>query len=121
MRKDTPHDDTHPEKRLSPFEWELLEICWQFGEPTVVDVHRTVIEDRPMNYNAVNCILKRMETKGWLEFDRSQNRRFRCRPIYSRDEALAIEVDHALDHLETRGDGALNLLRRRLAERTFKK
>ena len=107
-----------PEKMLSPFEWTLMETAWSLGEeaPLLYDVHRKLSESREINYNSVNSLLKRVEKKGWVFMDRSQNRRHRCRPLFTREQVIEIEIEHFLSHLQTIAPGGgLAMLRERLA------
>ena len=113
-----PEDIPVPEKMLSPFEWTLVEAAWSLDEeaPLLYDVHRKLSESREINYNSVNSILKRIEKKGWVFMDRSQNRRHRCRPLFTREQVIAIEIEHFLGHLQTIApDEGVAMLRKRLA------
>ena len=115
---DLPADVEIPEKMLSPFEWTLVDAAWSLeGEaPLLYDIHRRVADERPINYNSVNSILKRIEVKGWVFMDRSQNRKHRCRPLFTREQAIQIEIEHFLDRLQARDpETGVAMLRERLA------
>lgn len=107
-----------PEKRLSPFEWTLVETVWSLDEeaPLLYDIHAKLSESREINYNSVNSILKRIEAKGWVYMDRSQNRRHRCRPLFTREQVIEIEITQFLERLQDRApDFGVPMLREHLA------
>ena len=115
---DLPADVEIPEKMLSPFEWTLVDAAWTLeGEaPLIYDIHRRIMDERPINYNSVNSILKRIETKGWVFMDRSQNRKHRCRPLFTREQAIRIEIENFLERLQVRDpEAGVAMLRERLA------
>ena len=115
---DLPSDLPIPKKMLSPFEWTLVDVAWSLeGEaPLNLGIHRQVSEEHPINYNAVTSILERIETKGWAVIDRSQNRKHRFRPLFTRDQAARIEIEDFLARLVNRHpEAGAAMLRERLA------
>ena len=107
-----------PTERLHHYEWRLLEICWQLGQPTLVELHRQLLQTRPVPYAAVHTMVRRLESKGWLAVDTSRPRRHFCRILFTRDEALALDADLVLDSMDSRGPEGLPVLHRQLVQRS---
>jgi len=60
---------------LSPAQREIMEIVWDAGEVTALQVRRALSLSREVARNTVRTLLERMEDKGWLKH-RSEGRTF---------------------------------------------
>lgn len=109
--------DEIPPSRLSSAEWELMELCWRLCPAPVVEIHAESKKTKDRDFNTVSTLLKRMEVKGWLKFDRKQSRPYPCHVQVSREAALRVEIDMFLDEIVGEDPEAIAMLEERLARR----
>ncbi|MDZ7771520.1 MAG: BlaI/MecI/CopY family transcriptional regulator [Balneolaceae bacterium] len=58
-------------KSLTPFgetEMEVLHHVWNFGEATVKQVQKRVLEDREVAYTTIMTVMKNLADKGYLKY-----------------------------------------------------
>ena len=60
---------------LSPAQREIMEIIWEQGEVTALEVRLALSQSRTVARNTVRTLLERMEDKGWLKH-RTEGRTF---------------------------------------------
>src|SRR5690242_5621312 len=60
---------------LSPAQREIMEIIWERGEVTALEVRRALSQTKDVARNTVRTLLERMEDKGWLKH-REEGRTF---------------------------------------------
>ena len=88
-----------PQKRLSRGEWELMRIVWKLDKPFSVEaIHKEACKSRQRDFYTVNTQLKRMETKGWIAFNRRVRRPYPGRPLIDPQAALIWKVQDFLLH-----------------------
>ena len=58
--------DSEPKPQLSPAQSEIMELIWEHGELSVLQVLEHIGERRAVARNTVRTLLERMEEKGWL-------------------------------------------------------
>lgn len=76
--------------KLSPAEFEIMEVIWSAGEAGITDVMRQVNRNReaPLKRATIQVQLRRLESKGWLRHIEN-GRLFVYLPNAGRDEASA--------------------------------
>lgn len=58
-------------KSLTPFgetEMEVLHHVWNFGEATVKQVQKRILEDREVAYTTIMTVMKNLADKGYLKY-----------------------------------------------------
>ena len=86
-----------PEARLSPAEWEIMCLLWKIGKPfTVESIHKETCKIRKRDHYTINTLLKRMERKGWVAFDREVKRPYPGRVLIHPQPAIARKVKEFL-------------------------
>ena len=105
-------------RKLSPIltdaELRLMEVIWEKGVATVLDVVEALPEDVPLHYSTVLTTLRILEGKGYLEHTKD-GRAYVYKPLVARDQ----EREKAVAHLLRRFFGGsaeklmLNLVERR--------
>jgi BlaI family transcriptional regulator, penicillinase repressor len=76
---------------LSPAQREIMEIVWERGEATALDVRRVLSRTRKVARNTVRTLLERMEDKGWLKH-RAEGRTFLYRAARPRHDTVGQKV-----------------------------
>jgi BlaI family transcriptional regulator, penicillinase repressor len=76
---------------LSPAQREIMEIVWERGEATALDVRRVLSRTRKVARNTVRTLLERMEDKGWLKH-RAEGRTFLYRATRPRHDTVGQKV-----------------------------
>ncbi len=55
---------------LGEAEMELLQLVWELKRATVAEVHARVLQQREVAYTTVMTILKKLATKGYLQYEK---------------------------------------------------
>ena len=76
---------------LSPAQRQIMEIVWERGEVTALEVRQLLGESRKVARNTVRTLLERMEDKGWLNH-REQGRTFFYSAARPREETIGQKV-----------------------------
>jgi BlaI family transcriptional regulator, penicillinase repressor len=82
---------TVKQSELSPAQREIMEIVWERGEVTALEVWRVLSQTRKVARNTVRTLLERMEVKGWLKH-RAEGRAFLYMPARPRNETIRQKV-----------------------------
>src|SRR5688500_9657847 len=91
-QKESRLADTHGELRdLSPAQRQIMEIVWQRGEVTALEVRDLLVQTRQVARNTVRTLLERMEDKAWLTH-REQGRTFFYSAARGREETIGQKV-----------------------------
>lgn len=83
---------------LSQAQREIMEILWERGEASAVEVREALAVQRSLAKNTVRTLLERMEDKGWLKH-REQGRTFIYAAARPREESIGQKVVEVVDHL----------------------
>ncbi len=86
---------------LSRAQREVMEVIWDKGEVSVLEVTRILNKDRSIARNTVRTLMERMEEKGWLTH-RSEGRSFVYSSTVPRGESLGQRV---MDMVDKAGGG----------------
>lgn len=88
---------------LGPLESEILNIIWDSAsldatKISATDIHDRILidPDRELAYGSVMTVLRRLEQKGWIDFERA-GRVLYWQVLISREEAQALEAYHQLN------------------------
>ena len=103
--------------RLSSAEWELMELCWRLCPAPVERIHTESKKTKDRDYNTVSTLLKRMEVKGWLKFDRNRPKPYEVKVLVDRTTALLVEVDLFLDEIVGEDLDTLRIVEERVVAR----
>lgn len=76
---------------LSPAEWEVMKVIWDNGPMAARDVYARLKGDGPRSYATVKTLLRRIISKGWLEYDQVGNS-YLYRAVVRREKATAAAV-----------------------------
>jgi BlaI family penicillinase repressor len=87
-----------PEERLSPAEWQLMQICWRLGRANVRQVLREDLKTHIRDYRTILTFMTRMTNKGWLEVEKEGNTNY-YRPSVDEGQALEEEIRQFLDRV----------------------
>ncbi len=83
------------ESRLTPGEFELMDILWSLGKSSVKEVWQELSQKRPIAYTTVMTVLDKLHRKGALKQTKKGKAYFYI-PILSRDEVLRQVVDNII-------------------------
>ena len=79
---------------LSPLEWEIMEIIWDFKHnPSVRDVLDTAYPNKEKAYTTVQTVMNNLEIKGFLTKEKIGLVNF-YKPTKKRKEMLSKETSH---------------------------
>src|SRR5205085_3338977 len=81
---------------LSPAQREIMEIVWDRGEVTALDVRRILSRTRKVARNTVRTVLERMEDKGWLKHT-AEGRTFLYRAARPRNDTVGQKVHEIVE------------------------
>lgn len=85
--KHKPRSRRSGSPRLTPVEFQIMEIVWELGSALVKDVHRELYRRKGLAYTTVMTEMTQMYRKGVLSHSR-RGRAFLYSPRLSRREAL---------------------------------
>jgi predicted transcriptional regulator len=83
---------------LSRSQLEIMEIVWERGEVSAVEVREILAEKRNLAKNTVRTLLDRMEEKGWLKH-REDGRTYLYSAAQPREASIGQKVLEVVDHL----------------------
>ena len=75
-----------PNKKLSDFELEVLQLLWRLEKASTPELHRELGEDRDVKYSTVRTIVDRLERKGAIERVAQQGRAMVFRPLLTKSD-----------------------------------
>ncbi|MDX2254128.1 MAG: BlaI/MecI/CopY family transcriptional regulator [Pseudanabaenaceae cyanobacterium bins.39] len=83
---------------LGPLESEILNIIWDSDTLSATDIHDRILidPDRELAYGSVMTVLRRLEQKGWICYQK-EGRCLYWRAMISRQEAQALMAYHQLN------------------------
>lgn len=85
-------------KSISDAESRLMQVLWQRGDATAEELHQAVAKETDWQGGTVKALLNRLLRKGAISAQR-EGRRFRYRPVLSRDEYVAEQSRSLVDRL----------------------
>ena len=90
---------------LGPLESELLNIIWDSKRLSATDIHDRILTDpdRELAYGSVMTVLRRLEQKGWVNYEK-EGRTLYWQARISRDEAQSLAAYHQLNRFLEVGD-----------------
>ena len=83
---------------LSQSQREIMEIVWERGEVSAIDVREILSEKRDLAKNTVRTLLERMEGKGWLKH-REDGRTFVYSAAQPREASIGQKVLEVVEHV----------------------
>lgn len=105
---------TLPKERLSPSEWQIMQICWRLGSCTVREVLREDSKAHNRDYRTILTFMTRMATKGWL-IVRKRGNTNRYSPSVAEGTALEAEIRRFLETVVGQKPASRRLVREILA------
>ena len=92
-------DNKRPElRRLSQLQREIMEIVWERGEVSAIEVREILSANRDLAKNTVRTLLERMERKGWLKH-REDGRTYLYMAAQSRRASVGQKVLEVIDQV----------------------
>jgi predicted transcriptional regulator len=90
---------------LGPLESELLQIIWEQGSISASDIHDRILSDpdRELAYGSVMTVLRRLEQKGWIQWEK-QGRTLLWQARISSQEAQSLLAYDRLNRFLAVGD-----------------
>ena len=82
---------------LSRAQREIMEIIWDLGEASVMDVKKRLDVTRTVARNTIRTSMERMAEKGWLSVSEA-GRSYIYRPNVEREESLGQRVTEIIDN-----------------------
>ena len=83
---------------LSQSQREIMEIVWQRGEVSAVEVREILSKKRELAKNTVRTLLDRMEEKGWLTH-REDGRTYLYSAAQPREASIGQKVLEVVEHV----------------------
>jgi BlaI family transcriptional regulator, penicillinase repressor len=83
---------------LSQAQREIMEIVWERGEVSAVEVREILSPKRDLAKNTVRTMLERMEAKGWLTH-REDGRTYLYATAQPREASIGQKVLEVVEHL----------------------
>ena len=87
-----------PLPSLSQAQREIMEIIWERGELSAVEVREVLGEKRDVAKNTVRTLLDRMEEKGWLKH-REGGRTYLYSAAQPREASIGQKVVEVVEHV----------------------
>lgn len=81
---------------LSASQMEIMEVIWEHGELSVMQVLEKINERRSVARNTVRTLLERMEEKGWIQH-REHGRTFYYKAIVPRRTSIGQKIVEIVD------------------------
>jgi len=90
---------------LGPLESELLNLIWDRPRLSATDIHEQILADpdRELAYGSVMTVLRRLEQKGWIDYEK-EGRTLYWHARISREEAQALTAYNQLNRFLEVGD-----------------
>ena len=108
-----------PKERLSPSEWEIMQICWRLGRANVRQILREDLKTRIRDYRTILTFVSRIAKKGWLEVEMEGNTNYYT-PAIPQDDGLKLEIERFLTEMVGSDPDHLDLLQKALDARRRK-
>jgi BlaI family transcriptional regulator, penicillinase repressor len=90
---------SHPPPRsLSHSQREIMEIVWDRGEVSAIEVRQILSAKRDLAKNTVRTLLERMEDKGWLKH-REDGRTYLYSAAQPREASIGQKVLEVVEHI----------------------
>ena len=83
---------------LSQSQREIMEIVWDRGEVSAIEVREILSAKRDLAKNTVRTLLERMEAKGWLKH-RENGRTYVYAAAQQREASIGQKVLEVVEHL----------------------
>jgi BlaI family transcriptional regulator, penicillinase repressor len=83
---------------LSQSQREIMEIVWDRGEVSAIEVREILSGKRAVAKNTVRTLLERMENKGWLKH-REDGRKYLYAAAQPREASVGQKVLEVVEHL----------------------
>ncbi len=83
---------------LSDAQREIMEIVWNRGEVSAVEVREILAKKRELAKNTVRTLLDRMERKGWLKH-REEGRTYLYSAAQPREASIGQKVVEMVEHV----------------------
>ena len=83
---------------LSQAQREIMEIVWERGEISAIDVREILSAKRDVAKNTVRTLLDRMEEKGWLKY-REDGRTYLYSAAQPREASIGQKVTEVIEHM----------------------
>ena len=83
---------------LSQSQREIMEIVWERGEVSAVEVREILSKKRDLAKNTVRTLLDRMEEKGWLKH-REDGRTYLYSAAQPREASIGQKVVEVVEHV----------------------
>jgi BlaI family penicillinase repressor len=83
---------------LSQSQREIMEIVWDRGEVSAIEVREILSAKRDLAKNTVRTLLERMEDKGWLQH-REDGRTYIYAAAQPREASIGQKVLELVDHI----------------------
>jgi predicted transcriptional regulator len=83
---------------LSQSQQEIMEIVWERGEVSAVEVREILSKKRALAKNTVRTLLDRMEEKGWLKH-REVGRTYLYSAVQPREASIGQKVLEVVEHV----------------------
>ena len=83
---------------LSQSQREIMEIVWERGEVSAVEVREILSKNRDLAKNTVRTLLDRMEEKGWLKH-REDGRTYFYSAAQPREASIGQKVLEVVEHV----------------------
>jgi len=61
---------TKRDRKLSPAEWQVMNLCWKLRKATARQVYEASLQDRERDYQTVKTLLDRIAAKGYLKVEK---------------------------------------------------
>ena len=61
---------TKRERKLSPAEWKVMNLCWKLRKATARQVYEASLQDQERDYQTVKTLLDRIASKGYLKIEK---------------------------------------------------
>ena len=83
---------------LSQSQREIMEIVWERGEVSAIEVRDVLSKERDLAKNTVRTLLDRMEDKGWLKH-REVDRTYLYSAVQPREASIGQKVLEVVEHV----------------------
>ena len=71
--------------KLSDLQLAVMKVLWRHGKLSVTDVHKTLNDERELAPTTVSTLLKRMQEKDWLGYEKD-GRQFLYYPLITEEQ-----------------------------------
>lgn len=129
--KNFKYDEVGLHRFFGPLEAKIMELLWDQNELSIKDVQQRLEKEKPINFNTVMTVMKRLMEKGILE-KRLQGRLSIFRPIQSKEEFVeeqskkltenlldefgGVVINHMLDSMKEVDQDLLNKLEKKIQQ-----